>query len=337
MFLYDHFEGPLPPSLPEYKAALSALFPTVFDTKYLAVACGKYQDTALGPLHAQCTASSGAPAISLADRFGAYATGERCHEAGYDGKPLPRPCSALRHRRSLRTSVPLLTLPLPPPLPPTPAAYITGVAFAVMSAEGYVPADAANCCYLMRSMLTLHLSADERLTSEGAVLHLSFVAETTTSDLIRALSAPLLSDAPTGTPSSRPPTIRWVDDTSALADLRGASEADALAAAANAGIVAVPYATWLVAEAERQRHLLSEPDVQAEVEPVSKQARSQGQKRRSGEARAGDAGDAGEVGGSEAGARPGGKKKDVKVARTSGAPPDGPPRTLRSSSRSHAT
>ena len=41
LFLHDHFEGPLPPTLAACKATLHARLPLIWDTKLLATRCGR--------------------------------------------------------------------------------------------------------------------------------------------------------------------------------------------------------------------------------------------------------------------------------------------------------
>ena len=84
LFLHDHFEGPLPPTLAACKATLHAKLPLIWDTKLLATRCGRYgpSETALGPLHASCVGGATPPpvAVTFPPGFARYEGGEQAHE-----------------------------------------------------------------------------------------------------------------------------------------------------------------------------------------------------------------------------------------------------------------
>ena len=212
LFLISHFHGPLPPTLAECKSTVHGLFPEVWDTKLCSVASGQFTDTMLAKLHEACVETVGVPSVQLASGFGAYASGERCHEAGYD-------------------------------------AFITGVAHAALRHLGHAPASRRNLCYLMRSLSVLNLGGDDATTESGAIVHLRFATSRTTNDLFELLT-PLLESAvaaaaaaavPSGSAEGaprRPPrvNIRWIDESSAFAVFpAGAFDEDAEQAAAAVG------------------------------------------------------------------------------------------------------
>ena len=115
LFLHDHFEGPLPPTLAACKATLHARLPLIWDTKLLATRCGRkphrssnsgladhsdspcyspcysrvralpwtgFTETALGPLHAACVGGAPPPpvAVTFPPDFARYDGGEQAHE-----------------------------------------------------------------------------------------------------------------------------------------------------------------------------------------------------------------------------------------------------------------
>eukprot|EP00900_Chrysochromulina_parva_P020351 jgi/Chrpa1/294/Chrysochromulina_OHIO_Genome00001727-RA len=225
LFLMSHFHrSPLPSTLAECKATLHELFPSVWDTKLVAMQSGRYADTMLAKLHEALVSSAGVSAVPLAAGFESYEGAERCHEAGYD-------------------------------------AYLTGVAHAALVQLGHATAERCNLCYMMRSLSILNLdpAGEDPSTESGLVLHLSFNLLTTTADLM-ALMQPLVksatlwaaagmpavpaaaaaaavpvdpADSPATAPRAAPPppavSIRWIDDHSAFAVLpegvvMGASE-----------------------------------------------------------------------------------------------------------------
>ena len=247
LFLVSSLHGPLPPTLREYKAIIHDLFPQVWDTKLTATLSGRFSDTMLARLHEACLKVEGAPAVALADGFDSYASGARCHEAGYD-------------------------------------AYITGVCHAALAHVGAASERRLNRCYLMRSLLVLNLSgADELGEPATVVLHLSFESPMTTPDLV-ALFTPLFvaSQAAEATEAAEAATgangdgavdrggnipsdassiaIKWINGSSALAVLPlGLADGEGAAAAAleeagrlGVGVRPVPYATWLDEEAARE-------------------------------------------------------------------------------------
>lgn len=178
LFLHDHFEGPLPPTLGACKATLHARLPLIWDTKLLATRCGRFSETALGPLHAACVGGTPTPpvAVGFAPGFERYDGGEQAHEAGYD-------------------------------------AHMTGVVLAALRHAELAPEAACNRCYLMRSLYELCLGeeGDRLADSTAAAFHLSFDASTLTSDLLAIFTA---TAAPDGAPLR--PTLRWLDSTSAF-------------------------------------------------------------------------------------------------------------------------
>ena len=137
LFLHDHFEAPLPPSLAACKASLHARLPLVWDTKLLATRCGRFAETALGPLHAACV--GGEPpspvAVSFPPDFARYDGGEQAHEAGYD-------------------------------------AHMTGVVLAALRRAELAPEAACNRLYLMRSLYGVpRMASNPRLAGAGPVCH----------------------------------------------------------------------------------------------------------------------------------------------------------------------
>mmetsp|Transcript_6139 Transcript_6139/g.12764 ORF Transcript_6139/g.12764 Transcript_6139/m.12764 type:complete len:288 (-) Transcript_6139:338-1201(-) len=184
----------------------------VWDTKHLSVSCGRYADTMLAKLHQSVSKADGVHTVKLADGFTSYDAGERCHEAGYD-------------------------------------AYITGATYSGLADLGLAPTAAANTCYLMRSLLLLRLSGDDVRAEPGTVCHISFAPSTTTSDLIQLL-APLLPEGKERTSGGASMiSIRWINDTSALAILHEEASVDELAildlANAQPGMRAITYDDYL--------------------------------------------------------------------------------------------
>lgn len=177
MFLYRWLEHDLPPSLTEFKVALDALFPLIYDTKYIStsgVLGAALDDTVLGDLYSKVvlqTAEQG-----LAEGFAVSSSsdlGTQLHEAGYD-------------------------------------AYMTGACFArfLVQLGGWqaMSALALRRLYLMQSLFNLSLAPAEpngTIRYPGTVLHLSdFPVETKTSDITALFGEPSNSE------------ILWIDKTS---------------------------------------------------------------------------------------------------------------------------
>mmetsp|Transcript_41500 Transcript_41500/g.91186 ORF Transcript_41500/g.91186 Transcript_41500/m.91186 type:complete len:639 (-) Transcript_41500:270-2186(-) len=178
LFFMRHFHAPLPPTLLEFKQSLHAVLPRVWDTKLLAIRSEKYTESALGPLHAACAVAEGAPQVACAPGFKDYVAGGQSHDAGYD-------------------------------------AYMTGVVFASLRAQGYAPAALENHCNLMRSFYMVRLSsASDPLSTDGTLLIVSqFEKSTKTDDLLTFARLALTGAAPNDTCGV---SIRWIDDTSAI-------------------------------------------------------------------------------------------------------------------------
>ena len=137
LFLHDHFEAPLPPSLAACKASLHARLPLVWDTKLLATRCGRFAETALGPLHAACVGGEppSSVAVSFPPDFARYDGGEQAHEAGYD-------------------------------------AHMTGVVLAALRRAELAPEAACNRLYLMRSLYGVpRRASNPSLAGAGQVCH----------------------------------------------------------------------------------------------------------------------------------------------------------------------
>jgi hypothetical protein len=155
MFLFSHFHGELPDTHEEFKATLSAQFPSIWDTKLLSSQSGgKYSDTQLGPLYKSCIndQSSAPVAVETAEGFGKYGDGdgEFAHEAAFD-------------------------------------AYMTGVVLAKLMSDGLCSpaAEKMNRFYLMRSLFSLNLAGEDGVMEEGTLLHISgFEKVFTTGDLV---------------------------------------------------------------------------------------------------------------------------------------------------------
>ena len=177
LFLFSHFQGTLPPTCDDFKAALSGLLPVIWDTKHLSSQCGgRYVDTALGPLYEACTAGDDGVCVVFGDGFAQYddaVTGGakgRAHEAAFD-------------------------------------AYMTGVVFASLMAdgEGASVADKHNHLYLMRSLFCMNLHGPDAVVEEGVLVHIAgFDKRCSTHDLTA-----LFADSP--------PQIRWINDSSCIA------------------------------------------------------------------------------------------------------------------------
>lgn len=141
LFMYAAFEGPLPPTLSELKAALtSRMGRAVRDTKALACDSGLFSpwDTALGPLRSALTTKTGAPVCQLGASCERYLNTSAEHEAGFD-------------------------------------AYLTGCCFAVLRALGHAPPASCGRLHLNNSLfaLQLHDEADGRFEPQACVLHLA--------------------------------------------------------------------------------------------------------------------------------------------------------------------
>ena len=177
LFLFSHFQGTLPPTCDDFKAALSGLLPVIWDTKHLASQSGgRHVDTALGPLYEACTAAGDGISVVFGDGFAQYdnaVTGGAkgpAHEAAFD-------------------------------------AYMTGVVWASLMAdgEGAAVADKHNHLYLMRSLFCLNLHGPDAVVEEGVLVHIAgFDKRCSTHDLIA-----LFADSP--------PQIRWINDSSCIA------------------------------------------------------------------------------------------------------------------------
>ena len=177
LFLFSHFQGTLPPTCDDFKAALSGLLPVIWDTKHLASQSGgRHVDTALGPLYEACTAAGDGVSVVFGDGFAQYdnaVTGGAkgpAHEAAFD-------------------------------------AYMTGVVWASLMAdgEGAAVADKHNHLYLMRSLFCLNLHGPDAVVEEGVLVHIAgFDKRCSTHDLIA-----LFADSP--------PQIRWINDSSCIA------------------------------------------------------------------------------------------------------------------------
>ena len=177
MFLYSHFQGSLPDSAADFKQALHAIFPHLWDTKHISShSAGKYSDTQLGPLYQKCLDddTSARVVVAMGSGFEKYAAalqgGGAAHEAAYD-------------------------------------AYMTGVVLAKLMGDGFCAPDAAkqNRMYLMRSLFSLNLTGADDVVEEGTLLHLSgFDAAFKTLDLV-ALFGRLRVQ------------IRWINDSSCIA------------------------------------------------------------------------------------------------------------------------
>ena len=143
LFLHVAFEGALPPSLAEFKPALSKRIGVAYDTKILACDSGLISpsDTMLGPLHAAMAKQPGAPSCSLGDGCERYLENAAEHEAGYD-------------------------------------AYLTGCCFAIMQALGHAPSASAGRLHLNNSIfaLRLHHEDDTRAELNACILHLALLS-----------------------------------------------------------------------------------------------------------------------------------------------------------------
>lgn len=97
LFLMASLDAPLPPTLPEWKARAAALFPAVFDTRYIACrtdlfAPGRFPSHYLGGFFDAYGLSSPRVRVTLPLGFQAYSPmslaggggGKVAHEAGYD-------------------------------------------------------------------------------------------------------------------------------------------------------------------------------------------------------------------------------------------------------------
>jgi len=141
LFLHDALIGPLPAPCTQFKAAVHAALPEVWDTKLLADQSGAYSDTALKPLYEACSAEAAADAagdpnrphqsppfpsgrlFALADGFAGWGAADRSHHAAFD-------------------------------------ALMTGAAFAMLRAKGLAPTRLKNVVRLARSVHDLALDAE---------------------------------------------------------------------------------------------------------------------------------------------------------------------------------
>ncbi|EOD31614.1 hypothetical protein EMIHUDRAFT_231577, partial [Emiliania huxleyi CCMP1516] len=141
LFLHDALIGPLPAPCTQFKAAVHAALPEVWDTKLLADQSGAYSDTALKPLYEACSAEAAADAagdpnrphqsppfpsgrlFALADGFAGWGAADRSHHAAFD-------------------------------------ALMTGAAFAMLRAKGFAPTRLKNVVRLARSVHDLALDAE---------------------------------------------------------------------------------------------------------------------------------------------------------------------------------
>jgi len=156
LFMMAAFHGELPATWGEWKALTHTMFPTIYDTKYLAqcrhIPHGRFETTALEPLYHSIAAQPTAPRISLPQGFEAYAKESgsgRAHEAAYD-------------------------------------ALMTGTVFAALmkELEGHAP-ELVNRVNLMASVFELYLAGPDPLGHEhGPILHLTFEKTVKTPDLL---------------------------------------------------------------------------------------------------------------------------------------------------------
>ena len=126
IFLYRHLESQLPPSLGEFKLAISGLFPEIWDTKLLAIESGAYggwSDTALAKLHDVCSQEAsnfGGSLLSFANGYRRFTSDKSEHEAGYDAmltaaifarlKSRGLVASSLRNKITIGSSLHMLAL-----------------------------------------------------------------------------------------------------------------------------------------------------------------------------------------------------------------------------------
>ena len=332
MFLYSHLHAPLPPTLAEYKAGCHELFPLVWDTKLCSVASGVFNDTMLASLHASCVSSDGVPAVRLADGFTAYASGERCHEAGYD-------------------------------------AYITGVAHSALQHLGHAPATRLNLCYLMRSLSILNLGGDDALMETGTCLHLTFdLTSRTTAELVD-LFAPLLApsadsssaadaatvDAASTSAHSAAPasaSVRWISETSAFVVLPAVCGHVSLEDVALhsmerpewKGLCVQSFEDWRAAQAKAiatsepfRLDATSQQAKEADGEPTMTEAQWRAKAAAEAQEAAGVvAGKAAEAEVSRRTARPLAKAKRTRTPTVANPDDEPPRRSLRSTTKTHA-
>ena len=156
LFMFHAFEGPLPPTLPEFKAALTKRLPEVWDTKQLGLEAG-CSDTSLANLCTDLKARQGTPPVSLAVGFERYSTQQMEHEAGYD-------------------------------------AYLTGICFAAFGAMDARPPSCKGKLHLGQSVFSLtlnNLEADAPAEPAVTVLHFEVdgsVEWVRNSDVLQALN-----------------------------------------------------------------------------------------------------------------------------------------------------
>eukprot|EP00741_Cyanophora_paradoxa_P002993 tig00000658_g2905.t1 len=210
LFLYSHFEGPLPEELPAFKASLNSLFPQVYDTKFIATSDlfaaqpARFRSgTSLGDLHDTVRGSTTA-LVRLAPGFDRYlcadgspaepnaAAAALPHEAGYD-------------------------------------AFMTGTVFAKLSAE-FAPeefrAAAENRLNLIRSLFAMNLAGDDQLLEKGGVLHVGGLpSDYTNGDVVQLFSE-----------SGASVRIMRIDEHSAFAVVQDASARDTALTAARAAV-----------------------------------------------------------------------------------------------------
>ena len=158
LFLYRWLEADLPDNLDELKQDMSALFPAIYDTKFIASSgiLGKfYEDNALGDLYASVRQEVDATLLVEASED----TSLQLHDAGYD-------------------------------------AYITGACFACFYHKvGFdlLQNKACNRLFLLQSLFTLSLCPSEPSSSlrvKGTVFHLSgFSKETKTHEVLNHFSS----------------------------------------------------------------------------------------------------------------------------------------------------
>ncbi|KAK2745374.1 hypothetical protein FQN57_003717 [Myotisia sp. PD_48] len=80
------FMGDLPEKVEDFQQAIHALFPLVFDTKYMATHDGQLRDgnSSLANLYQSAVAANRAPSFVIDPRYDSYSCNKPEHEAGYD-------------------------------------------------------------------------------------------------------------------------------------------------------------------------------------------------------------------------------------------------------------
>lgn len=256
LFMMSHFEGPLPATYADFRAAFAARFPTLLDTKLLVCRepfkwkpggereC-RFGSTALGEVfkvfqeeaRAAVEAGKAAPVeVAFAPGFDRYSSDDSAaHEAGYD-------------------------------------AYMTGYAFAHMAREALSPECLASLngrTPIFRSVFDFTLTGDDAKFYEGVLVHATGL-KGLPADRLRGVFSDIKK------PGDEQPadlSISWINDDSAfvvLPEVCAHSVAAMLERSRSTlGITLTPGEEWLAAETAAFVE-----EAAAAVEPPSKRART---------------------------------------------------------------